>query len=180
MQSIIDRLPDNWEAELEYQLLLKQRERFLSSVSVCSPCKADTKKAVYQNIRAARFYTHYILKEMRFVARAPHAYLPVLFSDDTPTERAAALRVGLMVLETSDDLFVCGNRISSGMRGEIEHAAKLGIQITVFHHDLFVDVRKIVTRLNADKSLVRYEHQHVPLSYSAEELFSIGKTLKYA
>ena len=170
MQSIIDKLPENWEAELEYNLLCRQHDRYAKTAYVCSPCSDSSKKMVYQNMRAARYYMYYVLGEMCMTAKAPHAYLPALFSDAIHSERALALRIGLQVLETSDLVFVCGDRISSGMRGEIEHAAKLGIPIQVFHPDRYLDVQKIVTRMGADKRLVSHEARHPLLSCCAEEL----------
>lgn len=172
MSNIIEKLlPENWESELEYQLLLDQRDRYSKRAYICSPCSDSSKRVVYQNIRAARFYMYYAKKELHFTARAPHAYLSILLSDMIPAERALALRIGLNILEANDFVFVCGNRITRGMRGEIEHAAKLGIPIWVFNADLYIDVRKIVTRMGADKNLVTNELQHPLLSMSAEELF---------
>ena len=172
MQSIIEKLPKNWESELEYELLLKQRDHYTKSVYVCSPCGDESKKAVYKNMIAARFYMRYILTEMHFTSKAPHAYLPIFFSDTDYSERSLALKTGLKILEKNDFLFVCGNRITSGMRSEIDHAAKLGIPISTFHHDVNLDVRKIVTRLNASKALVSHEATHTLLAYSPEDLFS--------
>jgi len=172
MQSIIDKMPDNWESELEYQLLCRQADRCSKRAYICSPCSDRSKKIVNQNMRTTRYYMYYALNEMCVAAKAPHAYLPTLFSDAVPSERALALRVGLQVLEISDIVFVCGDRISSGMRGEIEYAAKLGIPILVFHPDRYLDVQKIVTRAGADKRLVSYEARHPLLSRSAEDLFS--------
>lgn len=180
MTGIIHSLPENWEAQLEYQLLLDQRDRHRKKAYICSPCSDSSKKALYQNIRGARFYMHYAMKELCFTAQAPHAYLPVLLSDMIPAQRALALRIGLNVLEVNDFVFVCGNRITSGMRGEIEYAAKLGIPIWVFHPDLHIAVRKIVTRMGADKHLVTYEPKYPKLSISAEELFGVAEAKDHA
>ena len=171
MLSIIDKLPDGWEAQLESRLLCQKRDRLAKRAYICSPCSAGSQQAVHQNIRAARYYMHYALNEMCVTAVAPHAYLPVLLSDANPQERALALRFGLWVLETCDFVFACGNRVSNGMREEIEHAAKLGIPIQVFHSDMYPDVRKIATRAGADKGLVTYEDRHPLLSRCADELF---------
>lgn len=46
-------------------------------------------------------------------ARAPHAFLPMLLCDGVPSERAIALKFGIELLERSDVLLVCGNRISN-------------------------------------------------------------------
>lgn len=173
MRSIIDRLPENWEAELEYQLLLDQRDRYSKRAYICSPCSDSSKKEVWRNIRAARFYMFYAKKELCFIARAPHAFLPALLSDMIPSERALALRIGLDILESGDIVFVCGNKLTSGMRGEIEHAAKLGIPIQVFHPELYLAVRKIVTRMGADKHLVSHTSGHPALAMCTEDLFSL-------
>lgn len=180
MISIIDALPENWEAKLDYQLLLDQTDRYRKKAYICSPCSNSSKKAVHRNIKAARFYMYYAMKELCFTTRAPHAYLPLLLSDMIPAERALALRNGLNILEANDFVFVCGNRVTSGMRGEIEYAAKLGIPIWVFHPDLYVDVRKIVARMGADKRLVTHKSQHPKLSMSAEELFGMKEVEKHA
>lgn len=170
MQNIIEKLPENWEAELEAQLLLKQRER-CKIAYVCSPCCDGSKRILHQNMRAARFYMRCILHDMHIAARAPHAYMPPLFSDTDYAERALAMMVGIRLLETSSFLFICGDRITSGMRGEIEHAAKLGMPITVFNRELFLDVKKIVTRMGAEKGLVCYEQRFPLLACSTRELF---------
>lgn len=57
------------------------------------------------------------------------------------------------------------------MRGEIEHAAKLGMPITVFNRELFLDVKKIVTRMGAEKGLVSWEQRYPLLACSTHELF---------
>lgn len=180
MSQIIDSLPMNWEAELEYQLLLDQRDRYSKRAYICSPCSDSSKKAVQRNIRAARFYMYTARRDLCFTARAPHAYIPMLLSDAVPAERALALRLGLNVLEENDIVLVCGCRITSGMRGEIEHAAKLAIPIIAFHPDLYIDVRKIVTRLGGDKQLVSFHNNHPLLALSAEDLFGEEEDKKHA
>lgn len=52
-------------------------------------------------------------------ASAPHAYIPMILCDNIPSDRALALQFGLELLKDSDILLICGNRISSGMRGEL-------------------------------------------------------------
>ena len=76
-------------------------------------------------MRTARAYMFYALKKMGMCARAPHAFLPMLLCDKVPSERAIALKFGIELLERSDVLLVCGNRISNGMKSEIANAAML-------------------------------------------------------
>lgn len=179
MKSIYN-LPDNWESEMEYQALLDQRNRYLKRAYICSPCSDSSRKGMYQNMVAARFYMQYAKKELCFSTRAPHAYLPVLFNDGAPAERALALRIGLHLLELSDIVLVCGDRLSNGMRGEIEHAVKIQIPILVFHPDLYLDVRKLVTRVGGDKQLVSSDPMHHQLTMNAAALFELEADEKHA
>lgn len=108
---------DYWEQELMYQFITEDKCR--KKAYVCSPFSADSKNGMLQNMRTARAYMFYALKNLNVNARAPHAYLPMLLCDNVPNERAIALKFGIELLERSDVLLVCGNRISNGMKNEI-------------------------------------------------------------
>lgn len=60
---------------------------------------------------------------------APHLLYPKMLDDEVPEERKIALALGLNLLAVCDEVWVCGERISSGMEGEIEHARSLDIPI---------------------------------------------------
>ena len=172
MSKTILSLPESWEADLEYRLLQNHIDRCIKRAYICSPCSGESTEAVQHNVRAARFYMYYAIMKLNMSARAPHAYLPVLLSDRIPAERALALRFGLCFMETTNEILVCGREISSGMRDEIARAAQLILPVQVFEPDLYVDVRKIVTRTGGDKHLVTYNPQYPELSMSAAELFA--------
>lgn len=121
---------DNWESRLESQFL--KNNRCCKKVYICSPLSAETDEEMLSNMRNARAYMYYAMTVMGYAARAPHAYLPMLLCDKIPSERAAALTFGLQLLSDSDMLFVCGSRISQGMRGEILHAVSLNMSIYTF------------------------------------------------
>lgn len=91
-------------------------------------------------------------------------YLPMLLCDHVEAERALALQFGLQLLEQSEVLLICGDRISRGMKGEIHHAAQLGIPIIVYCEDLYLDVRKLATQAGADKKLVTMDETHPALA----------------
>lgn len=57
---------------------------------------------------------------------AVHLLYPQMLDDSDPAERETGLRLGHRVLEVCDELWCCGDRISSGMAREIEEAQKLG------------------------------------------------------
>ena len=167
----INRIITKWKDQLEAQYLtISQTTSKLGRAYVCSPCTAATAKEVQRNVQAARFYMWYAFENLNVIARAPHAYLPILLSDKLPAERALALRFGLELLEQSDMVLVCGKQLSTGMKGEIARAVELNIPITVYDEELYLKVRKLVTRHVGDKSQVTLHDEQCYLSLTAEEL----------
>ncbi|WP_352416497.1 DUF7768 domain-containing protein [Oscillibacter ruminantium] len=57
----------------------------------------------------------------------PHLLYPNILDDDNPKERQLSLDMGLVMLESCDELWCFGERISHGMMAEIEEAETLGI-----------------------------------------------------
>ena len=161
MYTIYEMCCDGFDQKLERQFL--KPNRHLKKVYVCSPYSDPDPEAQLDNMRRARLYMLYANEHMGYLARAPHAYLPMLVCDKIPAERAMALRFGLELLEKSDMLLVCGTELSKGMKGEITHAAKLGIPILVFDDDLYVQTRKLVTKAGATKQLVTLDRKHTVL-----------------
>ena len=155
----------DWPTRLQLQFFGHglSRER----AYICSPLAGSTDKEVLDNICHARAYMLYAHECLDVYARAPHAYLPMLMDDNIVSERALALQFGLRLLEQSDLLFVCGNRISSGMRGEIEHAASLEMPIVAFHEDTFLEARAIVKEHDTSKRhCVTRNQEHPVLGYT--------------
>lgn len=161
---------EGWERELVYQFLPNDRCR--KRAYVCSPLSAETDEGIVQNMQAARAYMFYAMKKMGVNASAPHAYLPMILCDNIPSDRALALRFGLELLKGSDVLLVCGNRISSGMRGEIAHAACLKMPAVAFDEGVYLEVQKELTKRGCDKRNVRLDRENSlmgavqPLSYA--------------
>lgn len=153
-----------WEQELTYQFIADNRCR--KKAYICSPLSAVNEEDFVENMRAARAYMFYAMKKMDLYARAPHAYLPMLLCDAVPAERAVALQFGLRLLEESDMLLACGNRLSKGMRGEITHAAALNIPILTFDEGLYLEIRKLVTQHGGNKKNVRMDREHSLLGLS--------------
>lgn len=151
----------DWEQSLDSNFL--HRNPCRRRAYICSPLSDATEDGILANIKAAKAYVYYANTHLKMVARAPHAYLPFLLCDDIPAERAIALQFGLKLLEQSDVLLVCGNRISKGMEGEIAKAAALNIPIYVFDADTCVQVKKLVTRSGADKKLVKMKYDDLPM-----------------
>lgn len=146
------------ERFLERQFLNQQDQ--LVRAYICSPLSAGSDKEFLENMHRARAYMHYAAKEMGMAARAPHAYLPMLLCDRIPNERALALQFGLRLLEESDILLVCGNRISLGMQGEILHAISIKSRIYTFSHRMYLKVCEYVRKENGSPELVVLDESH--------------------
>jgi hypothetical protein len=88
-------------------------------VYICSPYSGDTERNTNNAIRYARF----ALERERFPI-APHLYLPLFMDDNKPTERELALSFDIRLLGGCREVWVFGDRISEGMKQEIEAAKK--------------------------------------------------------
>lgn len=161
MHNIFELCCEGYDKLLERQF--QKPDRTKKKVYICSPFSDPDPDKQRDNMRRARLYMLYANEHMGYLARAPHAYLPMLVCDRIPAERAMALRFGLELLEMSDMLLVCGTELSKGMKGEISHATKLGIPIMTFDDDLYIQVRKLVTKTGASKHLVSMDRNHTVL-----------------
>lgn len=115
-----------------------------NAIYICSPLRGQTPEKTYQNMLAAR---NYMLAAYRLTgdpAVAPHAYLPVVLDDTVPEEREYGLLAGKKLLYRCKKLFVCGDRISEGMKGEIMEAALLGKPIVTFDRNMFCRVANLI------------------------------------
>lgn len=157
------------------QLVSEDRSR--KRVYICSPLRAATEDGMTQNMCAARAYMFYAIKEMHARARAPHAFLPLLLCDEIPGDRALALKFDLDLMDQCDALFVCGNRISSGMRSEIARAAVLHMPITIFAEDLYQEVERIVMHNGGIKMQIKLDQENFMLALPDPESFD-GKAVK--
>ena len=101
----------------------------MSLTYVCSPLSAPTRAEMLANAAKATTYMVQAEKEFGGRAVAPHAYLPYLLDDRVPEQRTLALDFGMKLLAMCSRVVVFGNRISSGMEGEIRAAKQLGIPV---------------------------------------------------
>ncbi|MDE6852137.1 MAG: hypothetical protein K2J67_06565 [Lachnospiraceae bacterium] len=147
------------ELYLEHQFIKQEDQR--TRAYICSPLSAKTEEEFLENMHRARAYMHYATKEMGMAARAPHAYLPMLLCDRIPNERALALQFGLRLLEESDILLVCGDRISLGMQGEILHAISIRERILTFSYPVYKKVCEYMIQENGDMELVEVDESHL-------------------
>ena len=91
-------------------------------VYICSPFSGD----VEGNTQRARLYSR-LAVERGCIPLAPHLLLPQFISE--ATEREMAIHMGLRLLESCQELWICGGTVSAGMRNEIAQAKTLGMTI---------------------------------------------------
>ena len=95
----------------------------MKKVFICSPFRDGDQK---ENIRVARRVSRKAVQE-GMILITPHLFFPQFLSDADEQERELGIRAGLELLETADEVWVVGNRVSEGMAREIARAGELGI-----------------------------------------------------
>jgi hypothetical protein len=100
-------------------------------IYICSPYRGD----VEVNTRNALKYCRFAVEQGYFPI-APHCYLPLFMDDNRPAERNLALSFGLRLLNGCKEIWVFGERVSEGMRNEINAAKKWHIPIRQFTDNL--------------------------------------------
>ena len=93
-------------------------------IYIASPYAGD----IEANTAFAKKACRYAIRQ-GYTPIAVHLLYPQMLDDSDPAERETGLRLGHRVLEVCDELWCCGDWISSGMACEIEEAQKLGIPI---------------------------------------------------
>jgi hypothetical protein len=98
-------------------------------VYICSPYSGDR----LTNTEKAKRYSRFAV-DAGAVPFAPHLLLPLYMKEDS--ERGQALYMDLVFLGRSDELWVFGNQISSGMQTEIDRAHALKMPVRYFSEDM--------------------------------------------
>lgn len=98
-------------------------------VYICSPLSAPTEQQMRANMKKASEYAKLVVRQFHCRAIAPHSFLPAYLDDRIPEEREICLAFGIFVLKLCRAVIVCGNRISSGMEGEIRTARECSIPV---------------------------------------------------
>jgi len=96
-------------------------------VYICSPFAGD----IESNVRFARSACLYAANQ-GCTPVAVHLLYPQILDDSISAQRETGIRMGLRVLASCDELWICGSRISHGMSGELAEAERLGISVRSF------------------------------------------------
>lgn len=93
-------------------------------IYIASPYAGD----VEANVAFAKLACRYAIGQGH-TPIAVHLLYPQMLDDGDPAERELGLRLGHRVLRSCDELWAFGDRISAGMRREMEEAGTLGLPI---------------------------------------------------
>lgn len=93
-------------------------------IYIASPYAGD----VEANVAFAKLACRYAI-DQGHTPIAVHLHYPQMLDDGDPAERELGLRLGHRVLRSCDELWAFGDRISAGMRREMEEAGTLGLPI---------------------------------------------------
>ena len=94
-------------------------------VFICSNYRGDVETNVENAIYWCKEATN-----QGYLPIAPHLYFPQFLDDDIPNERELGIAWGIDILSDCDELWICSENISDGMKREIEYAKTQGIPIT--------------------------------------------------
>lgn len=94
----------------------------MKMVYICSPLRGDLEGNIK---KAVEYCTH--AEARGVIPLAPHTIFTQFLNDTIPEQRQKGLKLGLELLKRCDELWVCGNVISQGMKDEIEEARQNNI-----------------------------------------------------
>ena len=103
---------------------------FRPIVYICSPFAGD----VEGNIAAAKRYCRFAV-DSGYIPIAVHLLFPQFMDDADPKERELALFFGNAIMSKCSEVWVFGERISSGMASEIKRAKWKNYCIRCFDSD---------------------------------------------
>jgi hypothetical protein len=106
----------------------KSEKQYKPLVYIASPYTGDTET----NVRRAQGYCRFAVTK-NYIPIAPHLHYPQFMDDSDKEQREMGLFFALVLLGKCDELWVFGDRVSSGMAQEIRKAEKRGIPIKHFN-----------------------------------------------
>ena len=106
-----------------------KKERF-PLVFICSAYSGN----VGENIASTCEYCRFALDNLSYPV-APHLHYPWFLRDENPMERELGLLCGLRLMECCSEVWIFGDKLTDGMKREIEYAAMLDKRIRYFNKD---------------------------------------------
>ena len=104
--------------------------RYRPLVYICSPYSGDTEG----NTEKARRYSRFAA-DADTIPIAPHLLFPQFLNDSNPKERQLGLFFGNALMSKCSEVWVFGDRISSGMEAEIRRAKWKNYRLRYFNEN---------------------------------------------
>lgn len=105
--------------------VVKEEKKYRPLVYICSPFSSDP----VGNTEKAKRYSRYAV-DAGAIPFAPHLLLPLYMKEES--ERGLALFMDMVFVSKCDELWVFGDKISSGMQAEIDKATRKNMKIRYF------------------------------------------------
>lgn len=105
--------------------VVKEESKYRPLVYICSPFSGDPEV----NTEKAKRYSRYAV-DAGAIPFAPHLLLPLYMKEGS--ERGLALYMDMVFLSKCDQLWVFGEKISSGMQAEVDKATRKNMKIRYF------------------------------------------------
>ena len=109
--------------------LAARAARYRPLVYICSPFSGDIPGNTAKAIRYSRFAV-----DSHAIPLAPHLLFPLFMDEET--ERELAMFMDMVLLGRCEELWVFGEKVSCGMKAEIEKARKKNMPVRFFTDDL--------------------------------------------
>lgn len=115
-------------SEVKSNLIIGGERVKRKKIYICAPWRGKTETERMENkARTVKYWRR--LYDLGYHPIAPQLLYGWLLNDDDPQERRDGLDAGLEDLQRCDEIWVFGDQITEGMRGEIREAVDRGIPI---------------------------------------------------
>ena len=108
--------------------LKRERKKFMPLVFICSPYAGN----IVHNVSRAKGYCRFAFSK-GWIPQAPHLFFPQFMDDGDCEQRQLAIQMGIILMHKCSEVWVFGERISEGMRLEINTANRRRIPIRYFN-----------------------------------------------
>ena len=119
--------PTAFEAMTAIEKEERALQAFRPIVYICSPYAGDTEN----NVKAAQGYSRFAV-DKGYIPLAPHLLFPQFMNDADSAQRKLGLFFGNVLMSKCNELWVFGDKVSSGMSAEIERAKRKSYIIRYF------------------------------------------------
>jgi len=103
----------------------------MKKVFICSPYRGD----INENIRKAKYYAA-ITAHCDAIPIVPHLYFPQFLDDKNPNERMLGICLGIELMKICDELWLFGNKITDGMKFELDKAREIMLPIRLYDSEM--------------------------------------------